>query len=179
MDEALELDVAAALGDEGDLVEREFARQHDAAEAEVSERQDAFEVVGDKLRRSVERQVGEVAAADSRDAEVLHDQRVGAERVETRQRVDGVVEGPLVDERVEGDVDAPAPGVGVAQQSSEVVRRQVVRKGARGERGETAVDGVGARLERGERRLEVSGRSEQFDASHERAQSPEKSSVAK
>ena len=159
MDEALERDVAAALGDEGDLVEREFARQHDAPEPEVTERQDAFEIVGDELRRRVELQAGEVAPADPREAEVLHDQRVGAELVETRQQVDGVVERPFVDERVEGDVDAPSPGVGVAQQPPEVVRRDVVRKGARGERGEPAVDGVGARLERGERRLEVSCRS--------------------
>ena len=53
MDEHLYLD-AAALGDGLYVLKRELTREDDAREAQLLEGEDAFQVVGDELRRGVE-----------------------------------------------------------------------------------------------------------------------------
>ena len=40
-------------------------------ERDILQREDAFEIVGDELGRSVERERGEVTTAKTRDAEIL------------------------------------------------------------------------------------------------------------
>ena len=105
MDEHLKLHVAAALRDGRNLLQRQFARENDAFEPEILHRQHAFEVVRDKLRRGVKLKVWEMLPADPRDADVLHDQRVGPRLVESRQLLDGALDVVFVNDRVEGHVD--------------------------------------------------------------------------
>ena len=45
----------------------------DTRKADILQREDAFEIVGDELRRGVERERREVATAKARDAEILDD----------------------------------------------------------------------------------------------------------
>ena len=68
MDEALELKTAATIGDRRDFGERQLSCKNDARKTDVLQREDAFEVMGDKLSRGVERERREVTTAKTRDA---------------------------------------------------------------------------------------------------------------
>ena len=104
MDEHLDLD-AAAFRDGLDFLERKLTREDDADEAKLLQGEDAFEVVGDKLRGGVEREGWEVLAHEPGDAEILHDETVGAKLVENGELFDGGGHLLVVDERVERDVN--------------------------------------------------------------------------
>ena len=158
VDEALELQAAAPLRDRRDLRGAQFAGEHDPREAELLQREHAFEVVRDELGRRVQLEVREIRAAEPRDAEVLHDERRGTHRVERGKLAERLGDVRLVDDRVERDVDLPALRPREAHQAPEVRKREVGRVGARGELGESAVDRVRARGERGARSVEVPGR---------------------
>ena len=73
MNEALELKAAATLGDGGDFCKRQLACKNDARKADILQSEDAFEIVGNELRRGVEREPREMATAETRDAEILDD----------------------------------------------------------------------------------------------------------
>ena len=73
MDEALEFKATATLGDRRDFGKRQLSCKNDAREANILQREDAFEIVGDELGRGVEREPREMATAETRDAEILDD----------------------------------------------------------------------------------------------------------
>ena len=154
MDEDLDLD-AAALGDGTDLIERELAREDDADEAEFLQGEDAFEVVGHELRGGVEREGGKVLPHKPGDAEILHDESVGAKLVENGELLDGGGQLLVFDERVEGDVDLlAAQRARVGEQLAELVGREVHGLGTSGEGVKAKVDGIRARREGGAGNLE-------------------------
>ena len=166
MDEDLELHVAAALRNRRNLLERQLPCEHDALEPEVLHREDALEVVRDKLRRRMQLQPGEMLPADPRNANVLHDQRIRPHLVQSRQLLNRRLDVILVDDRIKGDVDLPTPlaltvpiAPTIPEQILEVLDPEVVRKRPRRELREPAVDGIRPRLKRGQRRLKVPGRS--------------------
>ena len=101
----LKFHVAAAFGDGGNLLERQLSRQDNTLEPEVLHRQHTLEVVRDKLRRGMELQIGEMLPANPRDADVLHDQRIGLHLVQSRYLLNRILEIILVNDRVKGDVN--------------------------------------------------------------------------
>ena len=105
--------------DMADLLEGEFAREHDAREAELRERPHALEAADRHLRARVERQVGHRLMGDTRDAEVLHEHGVGARLVEEAQVVpEGLhflICHDRVDRHVDGDLSQVCEVDGLAQ----------------------------------------------------------------
>ena len=72
----------------------------------VFERKHTLEVVRDKLSGGVKLQRREVLAADACDAEILHNQCIGADPVQRGNGTDRVFKLAFVEKRVERDVDA-------------------------------------------------------------------------
>ena len=155
MDEALELESAAALDDGRDLLDAELAREDDAREAKLLERQDALEVVRDELGRGVDLEVREIRAAEAGDAEVLHDERARTDRIQLRELPHGLLDVVLVDHRVERDIDPLAAPARHAHEVLQVLGREVLRKGARGEIRKPAINGISACVKRRKRGFEI------------------------
>ena len=159
-----DLQRTAAACDLRYLLKRQLARQDDAAEAELLQREDAFEVVGDQLGGGVELELREMPAAEACHAEVLNDQRVGGDFGEQGERFRRRFKLSLVEKSVEGNVDAARRVlcVGVGDKALQLVRREVLRECARRELRKAAVYGVGSGGERGKRRREVARWRKQF-----------------
>ena len=166
MDEALELKAAATLGDGGDLRKRQLACKDDARKADILQSEDAFEIVGNELRRGVEREPREMATAETRDAEILDDERVRADFLKPREGLDRLLDVNLVYEGIERDVDLLALRVREADEMPKIFEREVLRKRPRGEVGETAVYRVRASVKRRERRLEIPSGGKKFRLAH-------------
>ena len=161
MYEHLDLDAAAARY-RGNLGEAEFARKDHAAEAELPQREDPLQVMGDELRGRMQREIREMAAAEPRYAQVLDDDGVGTKLVELRKRADRPLHGRLVEERVERNVDLAAVRTRHAKKLVELLEREVFCERPGGEFPEAAVDGVGAGRKRRARRGEVPRWRQQF-----------------
>ena len=166
VDERLEFESAAPFGDGRDFLKAEFTRQDDAGEAEFLQGENALEVVSDELRRGVEREVREVGAADSRHAEILHDQCVRPDLVQFRKATNHLLDFAFRNDRIEGDVDLLPVCTGVGDEVLEVVGGEVRGEGPRREVEKSAIDGISTRLESRERRLEVPRRGQKFDSLH-------------
>ena len=130
--------------------------------------------MGDELCGGVERERREMATAKARDAEILNNERIRADFLKPRERLDCLLDVNLVDKRIERDVDLLALRMREANEMPKIFKREVLRKRPRREVGKTAVYCVRASVKRRKRRLEISGRREKFCA-----HSPEKSRVAK
>jgi hypothetical protein len=110
------LDFGGGLpGDGAEFGEGEFAGEGDAGEAEAGGGADAFEVVEGHLGGGVETEGGEVLAGEAGDAEVLHDDGVGAAFGAKGEGADEIGEFSVADEGVEGDVDAAGAGLAWAK----------------------------------------------------------------
>ena len=188
VDEALEFKAAAALDDRGDLLDAEFAGKNNAGEAQLLERQHAFEVVGDELSRRMKRQTREIRLAQTRDTEVLDDEGRRADGLEFGEFTDGAFDVVLVDDRIDGHIDLLALRPRDTDEVLQVVRREVLRKGTGRIGGETAVNGIRPRRKGGESGFEIPCRGKQFNThaglwegvqSLRADQRLEKSSVAK
>ena len=107
-----------------------------------------------------------MAAADARHAEILDNERIGANLLEPRKRLDGRRDIRLVDKRVEGDVDLPSLRMREADEVPEIVEGEVLRERARGKVWEPAVDSIRACVKRRKRGLEITGRREKFCRPH-------------
>ena len=166
MDEALELKAAATLGDGGDFRKRQLACKDDARKANVLQRKDTFEIVGDELGRGVKRERREMATAKARNAEILNDERVRADFLKPRERLDCLLDVNFVDERIERDVDLLPLRVREADEMPKIFEREVFRKRPRGEVGKTAVYRVRASVKRRERRLEIPSGGKKFRLAH-------------
>ena len=79
--ERLYLDTAAFY-DGRNLGEAQFPCQNDTGETDFAHREDAFEVVGHELRGCVECEGRKILPCEPGDAEILHDEPVGAQLVE-------------------------------------------------------------------------------------------------
>ena len=167
VDEHLDL-AAAAARDGADVLDGEFAGEDDAREAEFPQREHAFEVVGDELRGGVEFEVGEVAAHETRHAEILHDEAVRAQFVEQGELPGGLRQLGVVEKRVERDVDFSTRTLPVrgGEQVAQLRVREVDGVGARGKGVEAEIDGVCAGGEGGEGGFEGPGGGEEFDVVH-------------
>ena len=183
MDENLEFDVAAALRDGGDLLDGEFTREDNTREAKLPERENAFEIVRDKLGRGMKLKAREMIVNELRDAEVLHDHAIRADVLQPRQRLDRRIEAVLVEQRVEGDINllrtrpecrAPPVAYGrsalrilpaprIRKEPFKFLKGEVRREGTRRKVGKTAIDRVRARFEGGEGRLEIARRRKKFN----------------
>ena len=174
MDETLKFKVTATLGYGSDFRKRQLASEDDARKADVLQRKDTFKIVGDELRRGMKRERREMATAKARDAEILYNERVRADFLKPRKRLDCMLDVNFVDKRIKRDVDLLALRMREADEMPKIFEREVLRKRPRGEVGKTAVNRVRASVKRRKRCLEVSGRREKFCA-----HSPGKSRVAK
>ena len=172
VDEHLDF-AAAALRNGADVLERHLAGEDDAREAELLEREDAFEVVRDELCGGMELKAGEVPADHAGDAEVLNDEAIRPQLLEEGESLGGLRHLGVVEQRVEGDVDAPghASGARLPGEGQEVAQLrggEIDGLGARGEGVHAEIDGVRTGLEGGEGGLEGPGRGEEFDVVHGR-----------
>jgi hypothetical protein len=78
-----------AGADGADLVERQFARQHDAADAKLLRQRDALGAGDAHLRAAVDRPGGAICVRQLGDAHILHDDGVGARRGDRGQGLRG------------------------------------------------------------------------------------------
>jgi len=125
---------SAALGYGRDFGDGQLTREHDAAEAGLLKREDAFEVVRDELGGGMDREARKVRAAEARDAEVLYDERVRAYFLQLGEAFDRSLEVAFVYDGVEGDVDL-ARGwarMRVADEVPEVLVGEILRERAGG-----------------------------------------------
>ena len=104
------------------------------------------------------------------DAQILHDERIDADVVQGGEGLDQLGQLVLADQRVDGDEDAAArlQAVGVGGDLVDFVEREVLGLGAGGELLEAEVDGVGAEVKGGERRVRTAGGGQQLDGAAER-----------
>ena len=130
--------------------------------------------MGDELCGGVERERREMATAKACNAKILNNERIRADFLKPRERLDCLLDVNLVDKRIERDVDLLALRMREANEMPKIFKREVLRKRPSGEVGKTAVYCVRASVKRRKGRLEISGSREKFCA-----HSPEKSRVAK
>ena len=166
MDEALEFKTTATLGDRRDFGKRQLACENDARKADVLQREDTFKIVGDELRRGMKRERREMATTKACNAEILYNERVRADFLKPRERLDGLLDVNFVDERIERDVDLLPLRVREADEMPKIFEREVFRKRPRGEVGKTAVYRVRASVKRRERRLEIPSGGKKFRLAH-------------
>lgn len=166
MDETLKFKVTATLGDRGDFRKRQLACEYDARKANVLQRKDTFEIVGDELGRGVERESREMATAKARNAEILNYERVRADFLKPRERLDCLLDVNFVDERIERDVDLLALRMREADEMPKIFERKVFRKRPRGEVGKSAVYRVRACVKRRKCRLEIPSGRKKFRLAH-------------
>jgi hypothetical protein len=112
MDEDFQFGVRAFLADLGDFVEREFAREDDAADAGGAPELHRGMVHRVGLHREVDGHVRPAFAHHGDQAGVGHDQRVGRERDHRRHVVEVGLELGVVRQHVADHVEALAAGVG-------------------------------------------------------------------
>ena len=96
---------------------------------------------------------GEVRADQPGNAEILHDEPVGAQLVEQGEAFDGGGEVGVVDDGVECHVDLVVAGMRPGEEVAQLGDGEIHGLGARGKGVKSEVDGVRAGLEGGERRL--------------------------
>ena len=135
---------SAARRKGADVFEREFARQHNASEAQFLHGQNTLEVVGHELRGGVQCKPGEVAAHEACHAEILDDQSVGGELVEDCELFHGLRHLALVDHRVERDVCLFPFGMCDGEEIAQLFGREVHGVSARGEGVKAEIHGVSA-----------------------------------
>ena len=102
MDEDFELAIGR-LADGADFGEREFARQRDAADAEALREADAIGAGDAHLRAAVDFEIGRDLLRHAHDADILHDDGVGAGLGDVGERARRFVQFVVEDERVESD----------------------------------------------------------------------------
>ena len=110
----------------------------------------------------MQHQFGEVTPAEPDHRQVLHDQRVGPQLGQLRQKLRRLAEFGLLQQRVERQVDPASPAVRIIKQPPEVGGGKVGGPFAGVEFGEPAVDGVGSGVECGQRGFQISGGSQQL-----------------
>jgi hypothetical protein len=160
--ERLEADVGHRLANRAHVVERVLAGEHHALDPDLAHHARAARVVHRHLRRPVDLELGVDALDEPHDAEVLHDRGVDAAvyaLAEVRERV-GQLGG--LDENVERQVHARAPGVRDGARLLELVERELGAVVPRVELRRPEVDRVGAVGHGGADRLERAGRGEEF-----------------
>ena len=161
VDEVFELDGGGAA-DGGDLGQRQFAGEDGAGKAELLQHLHPGDIVHGQLRRGVEFEIGEVLLGEAPDCEILDDDAVDAQGIEISQGLDQAGKFLLLDQGVEGDVDAPVMGVCPAQHPFQLGQGDVLGLGAGGELLEAEVNGIGAILHGGKEGFEAAGRGEEF-----------------
>ncbi len=160
VDESLKAHVGYGLVDGAYLRHRHLARKHHATHAQRGE--EAHLVDGSRvaLRGSVQ---GYGRYVHAQECHVLDDESVDTGGKEGTDGLARLGEFVLVDERVEGDVDAGAVTVGIAAHLAYVVDG-VGGGGTCAMIGTAHVDGIGAAVDGGDGHLAVAGGSKQLEA---------------
>lgn len=149
-----------------DLLQRQLAGQGDAGEAQVAQRLDPGAAVGGELGAGVELELGEVPAGDPGHAQVLDDDRVGAQVRERAQGLDQPVELLVQHQRVHGHEHAPdrLERAREPEQLVQLPEGEVLGVGPGREALQPQVHRVGAVLEGRQAGLQASGGREQLGA---------------
>ena len=142
-----------------DLFQAELTRQHHPFEAKQCELLRPFQIMDSELRAGMQAELRKVFLHQPDNAHVLHDHAVGAQVADERQRFERLVEFVLLNKRVEGDVNAAAKVVRVADQFIKRFGGKVTGLGAGRKARQSGVDGVRAVRQPGPRRFRRSGGS--------------------
>jgi len=161
MDEGFGFD-SAVPADMRDLFQAEFARQHDALDAEHRELFRPFQIVDSELRAGVQTELRKIFLSKPDNAHILHDNTVSIQIADECQRFECGRKFALLNERIEGDVNAAAEVMRAADQFIERFGRKISGLGAGGKARQAGVNGVRAVRQRGPRRFGRSGRSQEF-----------------
>ena len=159
VDEELQRRAVNLRGNRLDLLQRQFARQHDLRETGVLQEARLFGRADVGLRRGVQVDRRQVKF---QQAHVLHDQRVRPRLVHLPDHLACRGEFVVAQDGVERDEDAAAEAVGVFHQPLDVAHR-VARRRPRAEGRAADVDRVRPVVDRLDADVGVSCRGEQFD----------------
>ena len=159
--EALELDALA--GNPGDLGQRELARERHPVDAEIAAPGHTARVVDVRLRGDVRLDLRPGASDLGEKSPVLDDEGVGAEEPRPTHELEHAGQLGGGHRHVDGDVDPDAGEMRAAAGLGERLVREVAGASASVEVvAEAAVDGIGARRERGVERLGAARGGEQL-----------------
>ena len=125
------------------IVQRKLARQHHARDAKALRQRHPFGTGDAHLRAAVEFDIGQNAARQLGNADVLHNQRVDARAADGLQRLRCAGQFMVKNQRVEGEVAAHAAPVERLHDLRQFVQSEA-HLGARRKVREAEVDGVGA-----------------------------------
>lgn len=143
----------------GDLLQREFAREHELRQAHVLQKARLFRGADVALGAGVQLDGRQV---EFEQAHVLNDERVHAGIPELVHQAPRGLEFVVAQDGVERDEHAGVKAVRMAHQPLDL-GDGVVRAGARAERGATNVDGIGAVVDRFDADVGIARGGEQFE----------------
>ena len=146
-----------------DLLHRQFAGKRHAPRTQLGGRADARFVMRVHLRRDMKTDPGKRARQLGGDADILHDEGVGAGAVGLPRGLEGAIDLRGKHGGVERHVHAHAAQMGVVAGCGKRLDRKVLRAAAGVERVEAEVDRVGPSADGGMERRGASGGGEQFD----------------
>ena len=131
------------------LGQRQLARQGDALGAQAGRRAHTGQVMGVHLGGQMQRRFGQRARQLAGQADVLHDEPVGAGTPRLAHALQGLLHLAGQNDRVHGDVDRHAALVGIAAGLAQGFDGEVVGAAPGVERFQSQIDGIGARLDGG------------------------------
>ena len=177
MHEDFQLDVRAAFADFADFVQREFAREDDAADAVFCPEFDAGPVHAVRLHGEVDGHVGEGVLDQHDEAGIGHDAGVRP-RFERRAEVaDGGLQFVVVRHGVHGEVELLAQRVCLVDAGLQVFVVELVAAHAQGVTRRARIDGIRAVGKGVAHGFQGAGRGEEFGVSHKFSEGMEKARI--
>ena len=132
--------------------------QNHAGKSEILCKGESCGIVQSHLGRTVQHELRKIFARNPHDSEILHDDGIRPQFLQTRELLRRLVKLILLDERVERDIDAPGESVRIRDQARHLVKREIFGPFARVEAFQAAVDGIRPRVKRGKRAFQISRR---------------------
>ena len=137
--------------DQFEFIHRDLPFQNHPFCAHLRKHCDGFRIMKRHLRGGKNRQPWKELADHPEHSGVLNDQSVGTERIQFGERMRGILDLRLLDQRIEGDINPASDFPRIGNQAGHVVARKVVAAFPRIEFFHSAVNGVRASVKRGER----------------------------
>ena len=162
MHEYFDLDRASAA-DGRDLLARQLPREHHAAASQLRRRDHALERMNGHLRRGVDSHVWRDLPAELHHPDVLHDERIHAQRRRQPDHVRRAGHLPVGHERVQRQMHGHAAHMAVDDGLLQFIGGEILRVHPRVELIISKIDRVGPVLYGGAQRLHRPGGREQFD----------------
>ena len=159
MDEALKFDIPSTLDDRSNFRQRKFASEYNAPKSHFLERKHSFQIMRNHLSRGMKLKLRKMAAAYSGNADILHDDRIRADFGQPGKQLYCAFDIIFVDDSIKSYIYLLPVRFCIADYAVKFIKSEIGGECPRGKIRQTAVYSIGSSLERGERGLEISGRS--------------------